>query len=115
MWSTARRVTGPGAGAAAGSWCSGRGAVRLGRSAVRPLPSALRGFSMVLLIRKDLLGQFDIALGSFGAKVVYEDRLAEAGCFGEADASGDDGLEDLGTKELAEVVSDLAGEIGAVV
>jgi hypothetical protein len=37
------------------------------------------------------------------------------GSFGQADASGDDGFEDLIAEEIAQIVGDLAGEVGAVV
>src|SRR4051794_40209058 len=42
---------------------------RAGSSAERPLPNALR-FSGALLIRDDLLGEFDIAFGPAGPDVV---------------------------------------------
>ena len=57
----------------------------------------------------------DIAFGAFGSGIVRDDGLAEAGCFREADAPGDDGLEDLGAEKFLEIAGDLTGEVGAVV
>jgi hypothetical protein len=64
---------------------------------------------------ENLLGEFDIAFGALGSHVVHEDRLSITGGFGEADAAGDDGLEDLILEEFFQVVGHLAGEVGAVV
>ena len=79
-----------------------------------PLPRALRGCSG-LLMDKDLFCKLDIAFGALGAGVVGKDGFAETGGFGEADAAGDGGLEDLILEEFAEIGGDLAGEVGAVV
>ena len=64
---------------------------------------------------ENLFGEFDIAFGAVGAGVVGEDRLAETGGFGQADAAGNDGFEDLVFEELPQVGGDLAGEVGPVV
>ncbi len=69
------------------------GAVRQERR--RPLPSALRGLSVALLILQDLLGEFDIALRAARAGVIHQDRLPVAGRFRQADAARDDSCQDL--------------------
>src|SRR5579862_2528571 len=67
------RVFGRGSRAGAGAIAEGTaGALgggptwvgRTGKSAERPLPSALRGLSSALFIGEDLLGEFNIALGA---------------------------------------------------
>src|SRR5438105_4516628 len=92
-------------GAAAGAV----GALREGRSEWSPLPSALRG--SFLLIRKDLFCQLDIRFGTAGAGIIHDDGLAVAGCFGEADISGDHGLEYVASKELTKIGGDLFREV----
>ena len=44
---------------------------------------------------ENLFGEFDIAFGPAGAGVIGQDRFAETGRFGQADAARDDGAEDL--------------------
>lgn len=63
----------------------------------------------------DFLCETDVAFGAFGADIIGDDGFAEAGGFREADAAGDDGVEDLVAEVFPEVVGDLAGEVGAVV
>src|SRR5689334_10175391 len=82
-------------------------------SASIPLPSALRESGLFMV--KYLLGEFYVALCTFGARVVGENRLAETWGFGEADASRNDGFEDLVLEELAEIVRDLTGQVRPVV
>src|SRR4051812_904425 len=67
------------AGAEAAAAGSATGALRVGRRAVNPLPSALRGPSGGLFIGENLLGQLNVGLGSFRANVVTQDWLAVAG------------------------------------
>lgn len=88
--------------------------LRAGRSDPRPLPRTRRMFSGLFTVQ-DLLCQLNIALGAFGARVVGENRLAEAGRLGEFYAAWNDGFENLVLKEFAKVGGDLAREIGAVV
>jgi hypothetical protein len=57
----------------------------------------------------------DIALRAFGAGVIGEDRFAETGGFGEFDASGDDGAENVVLEEVAEIGGDLTGQVSTVV
>src|SRR3954451_24544521 len=100
--------------AAGGCGCGGGAGVRVGRSAPIPLPRALRGLSDFCMVQ-DLFRELDIAFSTAGARVIGKDGLAETGGFGEADAAGDDGFEDLVFEEVAEIVRDLAGKIGPVV
>src|ERR1035437_3045711 len=95
-------------GAGGGGW------VRVGRSAPIPLPSALRGFSDLLMV-EDLFGEFDIAFRPLGSGVIGQDGFAETGRFGQTYAAGDDGPEYLILEEFAEVGGHLTGEVGAVV
>src|ERR1035437_10220986 len=94
----------------AGNWVG----FRVGRSAPIPLPSALRGCSDLLMV-EDLFGEFDIAFRPLGSGVIGQDGFAEAGCFGQTNAAGDDGPEDFILKEVAEVGGHLTGEVGPVV
>src|ERR1035441_8111254 len=87
---------------------------RVGSRALRPLPSALRGFSVLFMV-EDLFGQPDIAFGALGAGVVSKNGFAETGRLGQANAAGDDGGEDLVFEELSEIGRDLAGEVRAIV
>src|SRR5260370_26210878 len=101
----------------AGVWGTGAGGgvwVRVGRSAPIPLPSALRGCSGLFMV-EDLFGEFDIAFGPFGSRVIGQDSFAETGRFGQAYAAGDDGAEDLVLEEVAEVGGHLTGEVRPVV
>src|SRR6266849_4983772 len=93
----------------------GAAAWRGGRSAERPLPSALRCLSVAVLIFKNLLGQFDIALGTPGAWIIHQDWLAVARCLRQADASRDDGGKDFVAEELLEVIGDLLREVGSLI
>src|ERR1700694_5917933 len=93
-----------------GSGVWGADGVRVGRRALMPLPSALRGFS-VLLMSEYLFGEFDIAFGAPGAGVVAKDGLAETGCLRQPDAARDHGLEDLVVEEFLKVSGNLAGEV----
>src|ERR1022692_2287948 len=101
---------GSGDGMGAGNWMW----VRVGSSAPIPLPSALRGGSVLLMV-EDLFGEFDIAFRPLGSGVIGQDGLAETGRFGQAYAARDDGPEDLVLEELAQVGGHLAGEGGPVV
>ena len=64
---------------------------------------------------EDLFGEFDVAFCPLGAGVIGEDRFAETGRFGQPDAAGNDGPEDLIFEEFPEVGGHLAGEVGPVV
>ena len=64
---------------------------------------------------ENLFCELDVAFGAAGAGVVGEDRFAEAGGLGEADAARNDGLEDLVAEELSQIGGHLAGQVGAVV
>src|ERR1017187_1081888 len=87
---------------------------RVGSRAPRPLPSALRGFSVLFMI-EDLFGQPDVAFGTLGAGVVSKNGFAETGRLGQANAAGNDGGEDLVFEELSEIGRDLAGQVRAIV
>src|SRR5208283_354671 len=84
------------------------------RRAPRPLPSALRGFSVLFMVQ-DLFRQPDVALGALGARVVSENGLAETGRFGQANAAGDDSGKDLIREKLSKIIGDLACQVRAVV
>src|SRR5579862_461613 len=86
----------------------------VGIKADKPLPNTLR-LSGCLLTRQNLLCKLDITFSTARAHIVRQDRFAETGGLGETDASRDDGSEDLILKELAEILCDLAREVGAVV
>jgi hypothetical protein len=64
---------------------------------------------------EDFFGELDIAFCAARARVIGQDRLSEAGGFGQADAAGDDTGKNLVCEELFEVGCDLAGEVGAVI
>src|ERR1035438_4072303 len=100
--------SGDGMGAGCGMW------VRVGRSAPIPLPSARRGCSDLLMV-EDLFGESDIAFRPLGSGVIGQDGFAETGRFGQANAAGDDGAEDLVFEELAQVGGHLARKVGPVV
>src|SRR5579862_5528635 len=99
---------------ALGSVAAGTSA-RLGNSALRPFPKALRGPSGGLFIGEYLLGQLYITFGPLGADIVSDNRLAVTGSFGQTHVSRDNGSKDLVFEERPEIVGDLFGEGGAVV
>src|SRR5260370_40501017 len=101
----------------AGVWGTGAGGgvwVRVGRSAPIPLPSALRGCSVLFMV-EDLFGEFNIAFGPLGSGVIGQDGFAKAGRFGQADAAGDDGAEDFILEEFTEIGGHLTGEVRSVI
>src|SRR5215831_2726390 len=109
---TSRAVSSRSGGAGGGGGAdAARG--RVGTSAPSPLPSAFRVSGLFMV--ENFLRKFDIAFGAFGAGVVCEDRLAEAGGLCQSDASGNDRLEDLFLEEFPEIAGDLAGQVRAVV
>src|SRR5690348_14304997 len=74
--------------AVAGVWSAvGRPRIR----ASMPLPSALRGSGLFMV--EDLLGELDITFGALRTGVVGEDRLPEAGSFGQTNTARNDGFE----------------------
>src|SRR5215831_10388952 len=85
MASTARLCVGSSRAAGTGRTDGGR----LGSSAFSPLPSALRELSGLFMV-KNLFGEFDIAFGAAGTRVVADDGFAKAGGFGQAHTSRDD-------------------------
>src|ERR1035437_10428841 len=121
-WKARRGCSGFGSMESMGTVCaeeSGAGGAatacwRVGRSEPRPLPSALRGLSILFMVQ-DLFGQLDIALRAPRAGIISKDRLAETRCFRQANTSRNDGLEHLVAKKAGEVGGDLTGEVGAVV
>lgn len=60
-------------------------------------------------------GEFNIAFGAAGARVVREDRFAETGSLGEADAAGYNRSKNLILEKLAKVRCDLPCQVGAVI
>src|SRR5439155_13886288 len=86
---------------------TGRAGGRVGSNAPRPLPSTLRGFSILFMVQ-DLFCESDITFGALGAGIVADDGLAEAGGLGEPDTAGDYSAEHLIMEELFQVGSDLA-------
>src|SRR5208283_3005957 len=98
-----------GAGGGPG-WCVGR----VGSRAPRPLPSALRGFSVLFMV-EDLFGQPDVAFGALGAGVVSKNGFAETGGLGQANTAGNYSCEDLVIEKLSEIGRDLTGQVGTIV
>src|SRR5260370_19762218 len=88
---------------------------RDGSSAASPLPSALRCLSVAVLIGQYLLGELDIALSALRPGIVHENRLAEAGSLGEANAARNDGFEHFILEELFDIVSDLSSQVRSLV
>src|SRR5215468_4129616 len=78
-------------------------------SAPSPRPKAFLG------IVDDLLGELAISLCALAVNVVKNDRLAKAGCLRETHVAWDYALEDLRTKEAAEIRGNLARERCALV
>jgi len=64
---------------------------------------------------ENFLCQANIAFCAARAGVIGEDRLAEAGCFGEADAPGNDGRKHSIAEKFSQVRRYLARKVGAVV
>jgi hypothetical protein len=64
---------------------------------------------------EDFLGELNVAFGPFGARVVGENGLPEAGGLGKSYAAGDECFENLVSEEFPEVGGDLAGEVGPVI
>src|SRR5579863_9155067 len=125
LWKARRGCSGLGSMEATGMFCaasawagaSGRGAgagVRVGRSALMPLPSALREVSGLFMF-EDLFGELDIAFGAAGTGIVGQDRFAETGRLRQADASGNDGFENLFVEEFLQIGGNLPGQVGPVV
>jgi hypothetical protein len=69
----------------------------------------------VLEPKQDFLGEFEIAFGAPGARIVENGRFAVAGSFGEADIAGNAGVVEELTEERLEFAGYALGEIGAVV
>src|ERR1035441_765147 len=93
----------PGTGSG-GGW----GGARVGRRALRPLPSALRGASTLFMVQ-DLFRELDVAFRATGAGIVSENGLTKAWRLREADAAGDNGAEDLVAEKVAKVGRHLPG------
>src|ERR1700690_2968957 len=64
---------------------------------------------------EELPSQFEVGFGAPGTRVVQSDGLAVAWRLGQADVAWDDGFIDDLAKVLAKSLSDLLGEVGAVV
>src|SRR5689334_9857190 len=90
------------------------GAGRVGSSAPRPLPSALRELSGLFMIQ-NLFGQLDITFGTLRARIVGQYWFAEARRLGEPHAAGNHGLENLVLEEIFEVCRNLPGEVRTIV
>src|SRR5947209_7735096 len=102
--------TGVSSGSGGGTATEGR----LGSRAPSPLPSALRGFSVLFMVQ-DLFCEFDVALRTFRTRIVAEDRFAETGGFGQPDAAWNDRPKYLVAEEFLEIRSHLAGEVRPVI
>src|SRR5580693_6783385 len=76
-----------------------------GRSADKPLPSALRGLSFALFIFQNLLGQLDVTLRPPGARIIDDDRFAVAWRFRQPDTPRNHGRQDLVAEEVLQIVS----------
>src|ERR1035438_6565569 len=68
-----------------------------------------------LIASQEFPSQFEVGFGAAGTRVVQSDRLAVAWRLSQADVAGNDGLVNDLAKVLAESLSDLLGEVGAVV
>ena len=68
-----------------------------------------------LVADEEFEGEVVVGLCSAGAGVVDGDGFAVAGCFGQADVTGDAGFEEFIAEEALEIISDLLGEVGSVV
>src|ERR1017187_7316561 len=102
------------AGSVTGSVEAGTGCGRVGSSAPRPLPSALRGLSGLFMIQ-NLFRQLDVAFRAPRAGVICQDWLAEARRFSKAYAPRNHGLEHQFAEELRQVGGHLPGEVVSVV
>src|SRR5436305_6815158 len=91
-------------GAGGGAW------VRAERSAFSPLPSTLRGFSVLFMV-ENLFCELDIALRAFRAWIIGENRLTETGRLGQANTAGDYGFEDLLSEKLFKVGCNLPRQV----
>src|SRR6266481_7735137 len=87
---------------------------RVGSSAPRPLPSALRELSGLFMCQ-NLFCELDVAFSAPGSRVVDEDRLAEAGGLGQTYTAGNDGVKNLFAEELLQIVGYLTGKVGSIV
>src|SRR5580692_8983929 len=87
---------------------------RVGRSALRPLPSTLRALSGLFTVQ-NLLCQLNVTFRTRGAGVVGQNRLAKARRLSQAYAPRNDGVEYLLFEKIAQVGGNLPGQIGAVV
>src|SRR6185312_996742 len=117
MRSIARRVTSRSAGGAVSGGVfvvTVSAAGRLGMSDCSPLPSALRGWSF-LVIGEDLFGQLDVSFRPLGAGIVKQNRFAMAGRLGKPDAARDDSAEHVFAEEFTQVSGDLFREVRPLV
>src|SRR5579872_4988238 len=80
-----------------------------------PRPKTLRGFAELLFTFNDLASELEVGLRAAGADVVEQNGLTEARGFGKADVAGNGGLKDLRAEVLAQILGDLAAEVGALV
>src|ERR1700722_1098641 len=87
---------------------------RVGRSALRPLPSTLRALSGLCTVQ-NLLCQLNVTFRTLGTGVVCQNRFAKARCLSQANTPRNDSLEDLVFEEIAQVGGNLPGQIGAVI
>src|ERR1700723_3042684 len=83
---------------------------RVGRSALRPLPSTLRALSGLVTVQ-NLLCQLNVTFRTLGTGVIGQNRLAKARGLSQANAPRNDGLEDLVFEEIAQVGGNLPGQI----
>src|SRR6185295_13657560 len=68
---------------------------RLGRREESPLPSALRGLSGSLVTFQYLLCELDVTFGGPGPYIIQNNRLTVTRGLSQADAAGDNGLENF--------------------
>src|SRR5579859_1310861 len=81
---------------------------RVGKSEPRPLPSALRGFSVLFMVQ-DLFSELDVTLSALRPGIIRQDGLSEAWCFSQANTPRNDCFENVIAEELFQIRGNLAG------
>src|SRR5579883_746904 len=93
---------------------AGGACVRVESRAFRPLPSTLRGFSLLFMV-EDLFRELNIAFSAFRARIVRNDRLSETRSLRQPHATRNHRRKHFGTEEFLQIVRDLPGQVGPVV
>src|SRR5215472_11443759 len=107
-WSGLGSINSTGMSMVFGSEGEGGGVGRGGNREPSPLPSALRGFS-ILFMRQNLFCKLNITLRAARTGIIAQDWLPETGSFRETDAARDYCSKHLITEKSTEIGGDLAG------